>query len=98
MANGILVFGEIRDGALKPIHRELIAAAKELSGAGGGPVSIAVVGGNGVDAALDAARASGGLGLGLSISRRLARSMGGDLLLEQRQQQACFVLALPVAI
>jgi len=59
MANGILVFGEVRDGALKPIHRELIAAAKELSGAGGGPVSIALVGGSGVDGALDAAKSCG---------------------------------------
>lgn len=44
----------------------------------------------------DAGGASGGLGLGLSISRRLARSMDGDLLLEHRQQ-ACFTLTLPVA-
>ena len=59
MANGILVFGEIRDGALKPIHRELIAAAQELSGAGGGPVSIALVGGAGVDGAINTAKACG---------------------------------------
>jgi len=59
MANGILVFGEIRDGTLKPIHRELIAAAQKLSGAGGGPVNIALVGGAGVDGALDAAKSCG---------------------------------------
>jgi electron transfer flavoprotein alpha subunit len=56
MANGILIFGEVRGGALKPITRELITAANQLSQSGGGPVSLALVG-EGVDAALGEARA-----------------------------------------
>jgi len=37
-----------------------------------------------------------GVGLGLALSRRLARRMGGDLYLEKRSDDgACFVLALP---
>ena len=55
MANGILIFGEVRGGALKPITRELITAANQLSQSGGGPVSLALVG-EGVDAALGEAR------------------------------------------
>jgi electron transfer flavoprotein alpha subunit len=51
MANGILVFGEIRGGALKPITKEMVTAAQELSDAGGGPVSIALIGAT-MDAAL----------------------------------------------
>ena len=40
----------------------------------------------------------GGKGLGLAISRRLARGMGGDVLLgEQPGQGACFRLRLPAA-
>ncbi|NNC47887.1 MAG: HAMP domain-containing histidine kinase [Sphingomonas sp.] len=40
----------------------------------------------------------GGKGLGLAISRRLARGMGGDVLLgEQPEQGACFRLRLPAA-
>lgn len=35
-----------------------------------------------------------GLGLGLSLSRELARSMGGDLVLEPSPSGACFVLRL----
>ncbi len=58
MANGILVFGEIHDGALKSITKELITAAAQLSQAGAGPVSMALIGdGAGVDAALAAAKA-----------------------------------------
>jgi len=56
MANGILIFGEVRGGHLKPITRELITAANQLSQAGGGPVSLALVG-EGVDAALGEAKA-----------------------------------------
>jgi electron transfer flavoprotein alpha subunit len=44
MANGILVFGEVRGGALKAITREVVSAAAELSRAGGGAVSLALVG------------------------------------------------------
>lgn len=40
----------------------------------------------------------GGKGLGLAISRRLARGMGGDVLLgDQPEQGACFRLRLPAA-
>src|SRR5262245_2723608 len=56
MANGILIFGEVRAGRLKPITRELITAANQLSQAGAGPVSLALVG-EGVDAALGEAKA-----------------------------------------
>ena len=39
-----------------------------------------------------------GTGLGLHISRRLARRMGGDVLLDSRRGQgACFTLSLPLA-
>lgn len=58
MANGVLVYGEVRDGALKPITKELVAAAAHLSQAGAGPVSLALVGdGAAVDGALAAAKA-----------------------------------------
>ena len=44
----------------------------------------------------DAAGPLGGLGLGLAISRRLARSLGGDLTLEaQSASGASFVIRLP---
>ncbi len=56
MANGILVFGEVRGGALRPITREIVTAANELSKAGGGPVSLALIG-DGIDAAVTDARA-----------------------------------------
>jgi electron transfer flavoprotein alpha subunit len=53
-----LVFGEVRDGVLKSITKELVAAATSLSQAGAGPVSLALVGdASAVDAALPAARA-----------------------------------------
>jgi electron transfer flavoprotein alpha subunit len=55
MSKGILVFGEIRGGALKPIAREMITAAHALSAAGGGPVALALIG-DGIDAAVEAAR------------------------------------------
>ncbi len=58
MANGILVYGEVRDGALKPITKELVAAAASLSQGGAGPISMALVGdAAAVDAALAAAKA-----------------------------------------
>jgi electron transfer flavoprotein alpha subunit len=44
MAKGILIFGEVRDGSLKPVTRELLTAANQLSQAGGGPVALALVG------------------------------------------------------
>jgi electron transfer flavoprotein alpha subunit len=56
MANGILIFGEVRGGKLKPITRELVSAANGLSQSGGGPVSLALVG-EGVDAAVGEAKA-----------------------------------------
>lgn len=49
MANDILVFAEIRDGAFKRISAEMISAAKELAKKTGGGVAVAVVG-NDVDA------------------------------------------------
>ncbi|HEU4364854.1 MAG TPA: electron transfer flavoprotein subunit alpha/FixB family protein [Candidatus Krumholzibacteria bacterium] len=56
MSKGILVFGEIRGGALKPITREIVTAANALSASGGGPVAIALIG-DGVDAAVNEATA-----------------------------------------
>ncbi len=56
MSKGILVFGEIRGGALKPITRELVTAANALSGAGGGPVGVALIG-EGIDEAVSQAKA-----------------------------------------
>lgn len=50
--SGILVYAEIRDGALKGVDKELVSAAKKLSEAGGGPVSVAVIG-DGIDANID---------------------------------------------
>lgn len=44
-----------------------------------------------------AAESRPGVGLGLSLSRRLARSGGGDLQLENCGQGACFALTLPAA-
>jgi signal transduction histidine kinase len=38
----------------------------------------------------------GGSGLGLYISRRLARAMGGDLVVAGPGPGACFILSLPV--
>ena len=46
----------------------------------------------------DAANSAPGVGLGLSLSRRLARQMRGDLSIEAQQAGgACFVLTLPAA-
>jgi signal transduction histidine kinase len=45
-----------------------------------------------------AAASAPGIGLGLALSRRLARDMGGDLRLEAAPGEgACFVLSLPLA-
>ena len=47
--------------------------------------------------ARDAAGSAPGVGLGLSLSRRLAREMGGDLFLDGNSPEgACFVLTLPL--
>jgi len=56
MANGVLVFAEVRDGQLKAINRELVAAARLLGEAGAGDVSVAVVGDGSSNAAEEAAR------------------------------------------
>jgi signal transduction histidine kinase len=46
----------------------------------------------------DAAHSAPGVGLGLALSRRLARRMGGDLVLDRSVKAgACFVLLLPVS-
>lgn len=58
MANGILVYAELRDGEFKNGNRELVSAAKQLSQAGGGPVSM-VLAGDGIDGAVEKATASG---------------------------------------
>ncbi len=47
--------------------------------------------------ARDAANSAPGVGLGLALSRRLARGMRGDLRIEPRDGGACFVLSLPRA-
>ncbi|MBI4603287.1 MAG: sensor histidine kinase, partial [Planctomycetes bacterium] len=48
--------------------------------------------------ARDAARSAPGVGLGLALSRRLARTMGGELTLDAASEPgACFVLRLPGA-
>ena len=48
--------------------------------------------------AVDAAHSAPGVGLGLALSRRLARRMGGDLVLDRSVKGgACFVLSLPVS-
>jgi signal transduction histidine kinase len=44
-----------------------------------------------------AAESRPGVGLGLALSRRLARAGGGDLLLREREAGTCFVLSLPSA-
>jgi len=45
----------------------------------------------------DAADSAPGVGLGLALSRRLARAMGGDLRLDESVNEgACFVLSLPL--
>jgi signal transduction histidine kinase len=47
--------------------------------------------------AKDAAHSAPGVGLGLALSRRLARDMNGDLRYEPHADGACFVLSLPTA-
>ena len=42
-----------------------------------------------------AAESRPGVGLGLALSRRLARQMGGDLICRESKDGACFVLSLP---
>jgi len=47
--------------------------------------------------AKEAAESAPGVGLGLALSRRLARGMGGDLVLEEGTSGgACFILTVPV--
>jgi signal transduction histidine kinase len=47
--------------------------------------------------ARDAAHSAPGIGLGLALSRRLARDLGGDLRLDPSVDDgACFVLSLPI--
>jgi signal transduction histidine kinase len=43
----------------------------------------------------EAAETKPGVGLGLALSRRLARSLGGELSCESRETGACFVLSIP---
>ena len=43
----------------------------------------------------NATQSPGGLGLGLAISRRLARSLDGELTIDEQDQRTCFVLCLP---
>lgn len=47
--------------------------------------------------AAEAAATAPGVGLGLALSRRLARAMRGDLALDPAAPGACFVLTLPAA-
>ncbi|MCL4191805.1 MAG: HAMP domain-containing histidine kinase, partial [Thermoguttaceae bacterium] len=47
--------------------------------------------------AREAAHSAPGVGLGLALSRRLARDMGADLALDRRSEGASFVLTLPVS-
>jgi hypothetical protein len=50
------------------------------------------------DQAGEAAVSTPGIGLGLALSRRLARAMGGDLRLDAAVTEgACFILTLPKA-
>ena len=46
----------------------------------------------------DAAQSAPGVGLGLALSRRLARALGGDLKLEENSVKgATFTLTIPLA-
>jgi signal transduction histidine kinase len=45
----------------------------------------------------EAANSAPGVGLGLALSKRLAREMGGDLRYEANGQGACFALSLRIA-
>ncbi len=47
--------------------------------------------------ATEAANSAPGVGLGLALSKRLAREMGGDLRYEANGDGACFALSLPFA-
>ena len=47
--------------------------------------------------AREAAESRPGVGLGLALSRRLAKSLGGGLECVDSKQGACFVLRLPLA-
>ena len=55
MANGILIFGEVRGGTLKSITRELASAARQLSQSGGGDIALALIG-EGIDQVLGEAK------------------------------------------
>jgi signal transduction histidine kinase len=47
--------------------------------------------------AKEAAESAPGVGLGLALSRRLARGMGGDLVLDEATSGgACFILTVPI--
>jgi signal transduction histidine kinase len=47
--------------------------------------------------AREAAESQPGVGLGLALSRRLARAQGGELVITEADAGACFVLRLPAA-
>jgi signal transduction histidine kinase len=47
--------------------------------------------------AREAAESQPGVGLGLALSRRLARTQGGDLVIADSDSGACFILRLPAA-
>jgi len=47
--------------------------------------------------AREAAENQPGVGLGLALSRRLAKSVGGNLRCDESEHGACFVLSLPLA-
>jgi signal transduction histidine kinase len=47
--------------------------------------------------AREAAESQPGVGLGLALSRRLARAQGGELVIGERESGACFILRLPAA-
>ena len=89
--NGLRLAGEVRVGARPagPRHVELVVSDD----------------GPGVEAALretlfSPGVSSGGSGLGLSLARRVARSAGGDVRLDEAAagRGACFVVSLPGSV